>query len=113
MAQCAYCKTETELYEARTPVCLHCANLSPQKRAIRCKLYRDMSRAVERADAANEAFAAIASSIPSGAPHPDGVQRIHNVARELTEARDAMTKAHNRLTDFLNTGIVPDDLKAH
>jgi hypothetical protein len=46
-----------------------------------------------------------------GDPHPDGTQRIRNASNELTAEREAMMKAHNRLTDFLNTGIVPDDLK--
>jgi len=49
-------------------------------------------------------------NIPSGTPRPGGVQRIHNASHELTTARDEMMKAHNRLNDFLNMGIVPKDL---
>jgi hypothetical protein len=33
--------------------------------------------------------------------HFNGVQRIHNPSRKLTEARDEMIMAHNRLDDFL------------
>ena len=78
---------------------------------MRGKLFADLAAAVQRADSANEAFAAITGGIPLGVPHPDGVQRIHGASLEMTEARDEMMKAHNRLNDFLNSGIVPDDLK--
>jgi hypothetical protein len=52
-------------------------------------------------EAATEAFSAITSRIPSGIPHPDGVQLIRNVSHELTEARNEMMKAHNRVNEFL------------
>ena len=74
-------------------------------------LFRDLDEAIKRSDNANDAFKAVLSNIPNGDPHPDGTQRIRNASSELTAARDAMMKAHNRLTDFLNTGVVPDDLK--
>ena len=48
---------------------------------------------------------------PSGTPHPDGVQRIHNASHKLTQARDEMMNAHNRMNDFIERGIVPEDLK--
>jgi hypothetical protein len=48
---------------------------------------------------------------PNGDPQPDGTQRIRNAARELNAAREATMRADNRLTNFLNTGIAPDDLK--
>ena len=111
MAQCAYCGTETQLYESDTPICVPCADLTPQGRAARAKLFRDLHEATKRAEAATEAFAAITSQIPSGMSHSDGVQRIRNASRELTAARDEMMNAHNRLNAFLHKGIVPDDLK--
>ena len=74
-------------------------------------LFSDLDEAAKRSDNANDAFTAILSSIPNGDPHPDGTQRIRNASSELTAAREATMKAHNRLTDFLNKGIVPDDLK--
>jgi hypothetical protein len=49
--------------------------------------------------------------IPSFIPHPDGTQRIHNASHQLTEARNAMMKAHHRLNDYLERDIVPKDLK--
>ncbi len=111
MARCAYCGTETQLYESDTPICVPCADLTPQGRAARATLFRDLHEATKRAEAATEAFAAITSQIPNGMPHADGVQRIRNASHELTAARDEMMKAHNRLNDFLDKGIVPDDLK--
>lgn len=111
MARCAYCHTETELYDGVSPLCVQCADLSPEGRAVRAKLFGDLNEAVKRADAANDAFVAVTGGIPSGIPHPDGVQRIQNVARELSAAREEMMKAQNRLHDFLNSGIVPEDLK--
>ena len=64
-----------------------------------------------RAEATTAAFAAISGDIPSGMPHPDGIQRIHNAAREMDAAREAMMTAHSRLNDFIERGIVLEDLK--
>jgi len=63
-----------------------------------------------RADAATAAFIEITSDIPSGLPHPDGIQRIHNASREMDAARKAMMAAHSRLNDFIESGTVPPDL---
>ena len=111
MARCAYCRTETELYESQVPVCVHCADEDPDTRHRKAALFRDLEEATKRAEAASDAFAAVTNDIPSGMPHPDGVQRIHNASRELSAARDEMIKAHNRLNDFLNTGIVREEMK--
>ena len=112
MALCEFCKVEeTMLYENGAPVCLKCADSSPERRKARIVLFREMQAAVARAEAAMEEFAALTSNIPSGLPHPDGVQRIQNISRELTEARNEMMKAHHRLNDFIERGIVPEDLK--
>lgn len=111
MAECTYCKTQTELYENGLPICVPCADLSPERRAIRAKLFLDLSAAIKHADDASDAFMAITTGIPSGASQPGGTQQIHNVSHALSEAREAMMKAHSRLSDFLEKGIVPDDLK--
>ncbi len=44
MAQCAYCATETQLYEREIAICVHCAELSPERRAVRARLFRDLLR---------------------------------------------------------------------
>ena len=111
MAECAYCKKETELYVGLIPICVACADLSDVKRAARATLFHDLQEATKRADSASEMFVAVTGNIPSGIAHPDGVQRIQDASRELTAARKELTKAHDRLNDFLNTGIVPEDLK--
>jgi hypothetical protein len=112
MELCTFCKVEeTMLYESGVPVCLKCSDPSPERRKARIALFRDMHESVRRAEAATDAFTAITSNIPSGMPHPDGVQRIHNASHALKLARDEMMMAHNRLNAFLETGIVPQDLK--
>jgi hypothetical protein len=50
--------------------------------------------ATTRLSAANETFSAVMSQVPSGVPHPDGTQRIHNASREMDAAREEMMKAH-------------------
>ena len=104
MARCAYCETETELYEGLTPLCIRCAEMPAARRLEAARLFHDLSEATDRVDVATEAFATISADIPSGLPHPDGTQRIHKASRELTAARDELIKAHNRLNEFLNNG---------
>jgi DNA-directed RNA polymerase subunit RPC12/RpoP len=119
MARCAYCKeSETELYEGGTPICLACSSKLITKRkppvvdpSIHRALRAELAEATAEALEATEAFSRVTTEIPSGLPHPDGARRIHNVSRQLSHARERMTLAHKRLTDYLNTGIVPEDPK--
>jgi len=105
------------LYESGVPVCLKCAAAREAKSkkdhaaGVRTVLARELTEATLRAESATMEFNAISGDIPSVIPQPDGRHRIHNASRALTAARMDMMKAHNRLNDFLNTGIVPDDLK--
>jgi hypothetical protein len=78
---------------------------------IRNILNRQLQGAEERFKAALGAINNVTNDIPSGLPHPDGSQRIHNIYLEASTARTAMAKAHNRLIDYLAKGIVPEDLK--
>ena|SRR5258706_2734232 len=118
MAQCAYCKTETFLYNCGVPVCIQCAEgreaeaKSPTtEQEIRLVLVNRIVEAETRLSVANEAFSSVMNQIPSGLPHPDGTQRIHNASRELDIAREEMMNAHTRLNGFVERGIVPEDLK--
>jgi hypothetical protein len=111
VAQCAYCKTETELYEGPTPICVHCADLLPESRAVRAKLFHDLAEARLGAESAAMEFNAVTRDIPSFIPRPDGAQRIYNASRSLDAARKEMMTAHTRLNDFIERGIVPEDLK--
>ena len=112
MALCAFCKVEeTMLYEGGVPVCLKCADRSPERRTARIGLFHALHEAVRRTEAATEAFSAITSRMPSGIRHLDNVQRIRNASKELTIARNEMMRIHHRLNEFLETGTVPEDLK--
>ena len=118
MAKCTDCGSETELYYSGVPICLKCSEARGNKRKpatsehrILNILQQDLQAATERSKAATAAFDAVANDVPSGIPHPDGTQRIHNASREVTIARMEMLRAHHRLNDFLNAGVVPEDLK--
>jgi|SRR5579872_680520 len=113
MAACTFCKAETELRDSGMPVCVKCSEAQNSKLTHRVLniLQQDLEAATKRSKAATAAFDAITSDVPSGIPHPDGMQRIHNASREVTVARMEMLRAHHRLNDFLNAGIVPEDLK--
>jgi hypothetical protein len=117
MAFCAGCKTETELYESQVPICIRCSEEQATQREeftlqdVRRALFQDMLKTTARANAAAESFNRVLGRSPAGLPHPDGSQRIKNTSGELSKARKEMMRAHTRLNEFLNTGIVPDDLK--
>ena len=107
MAQCAYCEAETWMYDRGTPICISCSNAReaktkrPSTDEIRRMLHEDLVKTSERSQEISEAFNLIMSDTPSGMPHPDGKQRIHNASRALSIAREETMKAHNRLNDFL------------
>jgi len=113
MAQCAFCKAETEMYDRGTPVCIKCSRerAAAAARQIRAALLESLTEATARVKAASGSFQSVMHEMPSGVPHPDGVQRIHNASRELNAARKEMMAAHSRLNDFISRGIVPDELK--
>lgn len=58
-----------------------------------------------------QAFEAVIGDIPSGLPHPDGVQRMHNVSREHSAARDRLVSAIKRMNEFFLDETVPEDSK--
>lgn len=118
MAECAWCSAPTQLYDNGVPVCLKCSEAREVKRKpsqvtgeIRRDLVGEVVEATTKLSLANQHFCAIMDQFPGGLPHPDGVRRIKNASNELTVARKQMMTAHKRLTDFMERGIVPDDLK--
>jgi hypothetical protein len=117
VARCGYCKSETVLFDRGVPVCLDCATrleTKPRPSAAKdslTRLQRELKEATARAHQATDAFNAIMGDIPSSVPQPDGTQRINNVYRELSLARREMMRAHSRLTHFLDTGAIPEDLE--
>ena len=115
MAECNFCKVETQLYDGGTPVCVKCSEAreskAPGSAEIRTALVKRIVDATARVSAAKSAFSLVMNQVPSGLPHPDGAQRIHNASRELDAARKEMMEAHTRLNDFIERGVVPEDLK--
>jgi hypothetical protein len=118
MAACTFCRAEAELYDSGLPMCAECSEARGLKRKPPSSQYRvlkvlqqDLDAAITRSKAATAAFDIVSSEIPSGLPHPDGTQRIHNASREVTVARMEMLRAHHRLNDYLNAGVVPEDLE--
>jgi len=77
----------------------------------RNRLLDDTLEATALYNEARAEFEDTAGQIPSGLAHPDGIQRIKNASKGLSIARKKMMKAHSRLDEFLQSGIVPEDLK--
>ena len=118
MAKCTDCGSETELYSSGVPICVTCSDAREAKRKppapsneIRAILHEDVIRTTKRNSEALREFDEVMGQFPSGIPHPDGVQRIKIVSNALSIARKEMATAHDRLNDYLNRGIVPEDLK--
>jgi len=78
---------------------------------IRTILRDDVERLRAASDIAADQFNAILYEIPSGLPHPDGVQRIRNASVEAAAARTRLMYALRRETAFVMEGTVPEDLR--
>ena len=117
MAECAYCKADTELHESGVPVCPSCSDTRTKRKApaterqIRGTLLQDVIELTARTEEATKEFEAVMGQIPSGLPHPDGTQRIKNASAKLSIARNELMKAHRRLDERVSNGIVRGDLK--
>jgi hypothetical protein len=118
MATCAHCKTqETQLYENGVPICLDCADgriktKSPATdQQVRATLLQNVFELTARNEQAMEEFETATGQIPSGLPHPDGVQRIKNASAKLATARQELMKAHRRLDEHIHRGSVPEALR--
>jgi hypothetical protein len=62
-------------------------------------------------EAASQNFDDVIRQVPSGLPHPDGVQRIHNASRELSSARERFMASIDRTSKFVVHREVPEDLR--
>ena len=82
-----------------------------ERKRIHDALRDEFEAAKRRMNAASSKFNEVVRDIPSGLPHPDGTQRIHNAGRELVDAREKLAAAIARLNDFVSREIVPDDLR--
>ena len=101
MAECTFCKAETQLYVNGVSVCVACDDKRHRKSVdVRTVLAKAIADATARVNAANQIFHSVMNQAPTGIPHPDGAQRIHNSSRELDDARKEMMTAHKRLNDY-------------
>ena len=71
------------------------------ERDIRSVLLQDVLELTARFTEATGEFEAVTGQIPSGLPHPDGVQRIKNASNKLSTARNELMKAHRRLNEHV------------
>jgi hypothetical protein len=81
------------------------------ERDILTVLIQEVIDATTEKNEASDAFEVVIGQFPSGLPHPDGSQRIANSSRHLSNARKKVMMAHTRLSQFLDRGIVPEDLR--
>ena len=115
VARCSYCGRETELHEAGVATCPACDNrlrmVGPGKvRSVHAELNQDLAEATAELDLVTVAYNQVIDDIPSGLPHPDGVQRLCSILQKLLVARERFDRAHSRLVGFLDTGTIPPDL---
>jgi len=75
-------------------------------------LQDDVTCAKQQLDDANRAFDGVIREVPSMLPHPDGVQRIKNVSRDLALSHDKLNEAVERLNNFMLHGTIPQDLQS-
>jgi hypothetical protein len=98
MARCAHCKAETFMYESDVPICIECSEKREHlarkppisSTQIQTLLVNEIVEATARVSAANDEFYKVMSQVPSGLPHPDGSQRIHNASRRGHGLRDTV-----------------------
>ena len=90
---------------------MNCAEILDYGRTIQVVLTTALCEATKAADSAFAELTTILDDIPSSLPQPDGAQCIHNASAKLAVARHKLMEAHTRLNDYLERGIVPEDLR--
>jgi hypothetical protein len=81
-----------------------------QREEILRILKTELSLAEHRRDAAAAFFREIIGNIPSGIPHPDGVERIRAASHDYRRALNEAATASARLNEFLAQGTIPPDI---
>jgi len=100
VARCYYCGGETDLHQAGAPTCVNCTNkVAPGTGSIHSRLFQELLEAASEFDSLIAARNRIADNIATELPP------------EILTAKEKLARAHSRLTDFLDKGIVPEDLK--
>jgi hypothetical protein len=70
-------------------------------------LNSDLRAAQQRRDEASAQFSEIMKNVPSGIPHPDGTDRIHQASQKYSQAQKEAMDALVRLNKFLAHGTIP------
>jgi hypothetical protein len=105
--------------------CHHCAELAfggsagrqpakrnpPTEEQIIRILQQELEAATARANESSHAFLAIMADVPGGLPHPEDSLRLKDALREHAATREDAMRARSRLSDFLISGIVPEDIQ--
>jgi hypothetical protein len=84
--------------------------MEPEQNSVSRILQEQLKEALERRRLASIAFQDVTRG-PSGLPQPDGTQRVLNASRAYSDALRHVTRAIRRRSDYIVTGITPDDLK--
>jgi len=87
------------------------ARKSPAKdrEQVLAALNHDLQVAQQRRDEASTQFSEIMNDVPSGLPHPDGTDRIHQASQKYSHAQKEAMDALARLNKFLVNGTTPED----
>jgi hypothetical protein len=103
MVYCVNCKAEIKLSGDGVLICSSCS--------VREILTKEVLETTAKKIEAFGKFEAIMRHVPGGLPQPDGTQQIKNASNELATARKQMAQAYQRLSDYLDNGIVPEELQ--
>jgi hypothetical protein len=79
--------------------------------SVHATLVRELAQATRRVASASMELNAITRNFPHGIPPPRRTQSFENACRALGMAREEMRAAQKRVDDYINSGMVPDDLK--
>src|SRR3954447_15870673 len=97
MAECVYCKAETQLYSNGVPICVQCSEVRENRRKppnpsleIGSMLHEELIRTTKLNGEALKEFNEVMDQFPSGLPNPDGVERIKNASIKMNLARKEM-----------------------
>ena len=83
-------------------------NLPATDHRIRRVLFQDVLELTAQFDEATRVLVSVRPHIVSGVTHSE---RIKKASNQLSIARKKLMKAHRRLGDYFDHGIVPEDLK--
>jgi hypothetical protein len=76
-------------------------------------LRAELAAAQHRRDEAAECFDEMIREVPTGIPHPDGPERIRQIAHEYGRTQAEATAAFGRLNDYLIHGKIPPHLNVN